>query len=428
MKFINRNRELGVLASDSNGLTVLYGRRRVGKTALVKEHARAAKPKGSVFYSQAIEGSESLQIAQLAEDFSKILPSVTVSSWSDFLSLLKTVSDKCTVVIDEFPYLVRTTPSLPSRLQKWLDHDRPPNLDLILLGSSQTMMHDIFLNAHAPLFERASNVLHIQPMGYRYFCQKLGLDPLALDTYLRFSLVGGVPKYWDFIDHRSSIVDLAGRLYFEVGARLQEEPDRLLKDENIAGDQAKSILELVGRGVNRPSEIAVRMGIKQTSLSGPLQLLRDASLIRRDIPFAESSRSTKRSLYKLGDHCLAFWYGSYSPHRSRWDLYTREQQQKIIYDHASKMFEYDYLSLFPHATRYWESGVEFDCVRYSSADGKTIMISEVKMAKLTASQREALGKSVLDKFLISKLVHGFKAEIEVIDLVKGLGALAGRGE
>ena len=56
------------------------------------------------------------------------------------------------------------------------------------------------------------------------------------------------------------------------------------------------------------------------------------------------------------------------------------------------------------------------------------MISEVKMAKLTASQREALGKSVLDKFLISKLVHGFKAEIEVIDLVKGLGALAGRGE
>lgn len=412
------------MSSGATGLSVLYGRRRVGKTALVMEFARRQQPSKKVYYSQAIEGAEALQLAQLSDDLAELLPAVSVSSWPEFLALLKTVTANCTVIIDEFPYLVRTSPSLPSRLQKWLDHDRPNNLSLILLGSSQTMMHDIFLNAHAALFERAGVVIHVQPMGYQYFCQKLALDPANLDTYLRFAMVGGVPKYWDFVDRKSTVLQLADQLYFEVGARLENEPDRLLKDENIVGDQAKSILELVGRGVNRPSEIAGRMGIQQTSLSGPLQLLRDASLVRREIPFGESVRSTKRSLYKLYDHCLAFWFGCYSPHRSRWALYSKVQKQKLIMDHASKMFEYDYLALFPHAARYWESGLELDCVRHSSPDGREIAISEVKMTKLSQKQQDLIAKATEEKFRQSQLAKNYKAKIEIVDLVGGLTALA----
>ncbi|MBM4253231.1 MAG: ATP-binding protein [Deltaproteobacteria bacterium] len=424
MTFINRVSELKILGARPSGLSVIYGRRRVGKTALVKEFARRQKSPDSVYYSQAIEGTEALQIAQLTEDLTGLLPSVPVSSWSELLALLKTVSTKCTLIIDEFPYLLRSNSSLPSRLQKWIDHDRPKNFQLILLGSSQTMMHDIFLNAQSPLFERAGEVMHVQPMQYRYFCQKLGLNPDSLDTYLRFAMVGGIPKYWEFIDKKANIIELADRLYFEVGSRLEYEPERLLKDENIVGDQAKSILELVGRGVNRPSEIASRMGVKQTSLSGPLQLLRDASLIKREIPFGESARTTKRSLYKLHDHCLAFWFGCYSPHRSRWELYTAADKRRIISDHASRMFESDIVALFPHASRYWEPGLEFDGVRYASANGQEIIVSEIKMTKLTARDRDAIAKATEEKFLRSQLSKKFKAKIEVIDLAAGLAAMA----
>ncbi|MCX6108782.1 MAG: ATP-binding protein [Proteobacteria bacterium] len=423
MEFINRTSELEKLSRKRSKLTVLFGRRRVGKTALVMEFARQQMSADSVFYSQAIEGAESLQVSQLCADLGDLLPSVTLTNWVEFLALLTTVRRKCVVMIDEFPYLVRTSPSLPSRLQKWLDHDCPANINLILLGSSQTMMHDIFLNGRTPLFERAGEIIHVKPMGYKYFCIKLDLEATDLDSYLRYSMVGGVPKYWDYIDKKSSVLQLADTLYFEVGSRLENEPERLLKDENIVGDQAKSILELVGRGANRPSEIAARMSAKQTSLSGPLQLLRDASLLQRETPFGESTRSTKRSLYKIYDHCLAFWYGCFSPHRSRWALYTAEAKRKIILDHASKMFEQDYRGLFPHAARYWESGLEFDAVRYADADGNKLIVTEVKFKSLSPEERSQIAKSTADKFNQSQLAHRYSCSIEVIDLGDGLHAL-----
>ena len=423
LRFLNRNSELGKLSAARSKLTVLFGRRRIGKTALVMEFARRQISADSVFYSQALEGAESLQVSQLRDDFGELLPSVSTTNWVEFLALLSTVRRKCVVIIDEFPYLVRTTPALPSRLQKWVDHDCPAGMHLILLGSSQTMMHDIFLNSSAPLFERAGQIIHVKPMSYKYFCINLDLDPTALDSYLRYSMVGGVPKYWDYIDKKSSVLQLADSLYFEVGSRLENEPERLLKDENIVGDQAKSILELVGRGVNRPSEIAARMSVKQTSLSGPLQLLRDTSLIQREIPFGESTRSTKRSLYKIYDHCLAFWYACLSPHRSRWNLYPKETKRKIIVDHASKMFEQDYRALFPHAARYWESGLEIDAVRYSDTEGTKLTVSEVKFKSLLPEDRAQIAKATEDKFKRSKLAHRFTCNVEVIDLDDGLRAL-----
>ena len=423
LRVLNRNSELGKLSTARSKLTVLFGRRRIGKTALVMEFARRQISADSVFYSQALEGAEPLQVSQLRDDFGELLPSVSTTNWVEFLALLSTVRRKCVVIIDDFPYLVRTTPALPSRLQKWVDHDCPAGMHLILLGSSQTMMHDIFLNSSAPLFERAGQIIHVKPMSYKYFCINLDLDPSALDSYLRYSMVGGVPKYWDYIDKKSSVLQLADSLYFEVGSRLENEPERLLKDENIVGDQAKSILELVGRGVNRPSEIAARMSVKQTSLSGPLQLLRDTSLIQREIPFGESTRSTKRSLYKIYDHCLAFWYACLSPHRSRWNLYPKETKRKIIVDHASKMFEQDYRALFPHAARYWESGLEIDAVRYSDAEGTKLTVSEVKFKSLLPEDRAQIAKATEDKFKRSKLAHRFTCNVEVIDLDDGLRAL-----
>jgi len=97
--------------------------------------------------------------------------------------------------LDEFPYLVGTQPALPSIIQKFLDHDCLEEMNLIVSGSSQTMMCDIFISGSAPPYKRAADILHFKPMNYKYFCQAKKLDPRNESSYLFYSVAGGVTKY-----------------------------------------------------------------------------------------------------------------------------------------------------------------------------------------------------------------------------------------
>lgn len=424
MEFINRKEELKGLCSSDDALIVLFGRRRVGKTALALEYARRESNGSKICYSQAVEGAESLQIEQICEDFGDLLPKLSVPRWQDFFSLLSRVTERCILIIDEFPYLVKTQPSLPSLLQRWIDHHRPQTMRIILLGSSQTMMHDLFLDSHAPLYERAGEIIRLEPMRYKYFCQGLKLAADDEASYLKFSLVGGVPKYWDYAKRSKTVLELADDLYFSVGARLENEPDRLLKDENLVGEQAKHILELIGRGATRPSEMAGRLGIKQSSLSTPLQLLRNASLIQREVPFGESERSSKRTLYRVQDHCLSFWYGVYSPHRTRWENYPTSKKLKIIRDHASLMFERDVRAIYRDAARYWDANSEFDSVRYKTGDDNIVLVSEIKFRALSKRETATLKQTLKKALDASPLSKKYDCIPEVIGLHDGLRRLA----
>lgn len=423
MKFINRSSELARLERISNGLIVLFGRRRVGKTSLIEEWGRKI---ANVGYSQAIEGAEQLQISQLCEDLRDVIPKgIVPRSWQEFLSALALINEKTVIVLDEFPYLVRSNSSLPSLLQRWLDHDMPDNFTLVLLGSSQTMMHGLFMESTSPLYERAREILHVTPMGYRDFCKALKLKVENPGTFNTFSLIGGIPKYWEFVDIDESAEKLAGQLFFQKGARLEFEPDRLLKDENISGQQAKSIFEAVGRGASRPSEIASRLGIKQTTLSKPLQILRNASLIEREGPFPDGSSESKRSLYKISDFALRFWYRVYSPHRSRWHLYDRKTQRQLIHEHAATVLEDCFRQRFPDARRYWEGrDIEIDCVRYDPDNMKLVHLTEIKNGLLTESQKRRLEEGLRRKFIKSALSKRFSlGRIEVLDVNDVLASL-----
>ena len=423
MLFVNIINELEKIRNDKSKLIVIFGRRRVGKSALIMESQMRLKDGPKQYYSQAIEGPESMQIEQLCQDIAPLIPDVQVASWVDFFRLLALVTEPSLLALDEFPYLVKSQPSLSSIMQKFIDHQCPPHLRIVLLGSSQTMMHSLFLSSHSPLYERAGEILHIRPMQYRHFCEAKGLDHPQKEDFIRYALVGGVPRYWDYIDQRKTISEIAESLYFENGARLESEPDRLLKDENMVGEQAKFILELVGRGVRRPSEMASRMAIKQTSLSKPLEALIHASLLNREVPFGESVRTTKRTLYTIVDPVLSFWYAVYSPHRTLWTKYSAEQKSKLINDHASQVFEAEFRRLFRDGHRYWENDLEFDCVRYADGSGKKIIISEVKFKVLTPSERDELEKQLSEKFLRSKLAQNYQATFEVIDFEQGIKQL-----
>ncbi len=261
------------------------------------------------------------------------------------------------------------------------------------------MMHDMFLNRSAPLYGRARKLLHIEPMSYGAFCAACRLNPADPDAFSRFSIVGGIPKYWEFVDSKESVVDLAEALFFGFAPYLDQEPVRILRDEGISGLNALSLLEAIGRGAERPSEMAMRLGTAQTNLSRPRQQLLDVSILERILPFGESVRSTKRILYRIRDPALRFWFRVYSPHRSRWNTYETDAKRKLIHEHASTVFEDYCRGLYSDAARYWEADLKFDLVRANprAEEGHSIVVSEVKWRRLNNIERGRILKELDEK-------------------------------
>jgi len=157
------------------------------------------------------------------------------------------------------------------------------------------MMNDLFLPRAAPLYGRARKLLHVAPLDYAAFCRACRLPADALESFEKFACVGGIPKYWEFVEEGKDVIGLAESLYFDLAPYMEQEPQRILRDEGVSGLNAVAALEAVGRGAERPSEIAARLGTAQTNLSRLLQQLLDASILRRELPFGESVRTTKRS-------------------------------------------------------------------------------------------------------------------------------------
>ena len=393
LTFTNRTAELKELdaAATASGLLVVFGRRRVGKTRLL---AHWLKPHHGL-YSQAIEAAKETQLEQVFRDIQdRLTTAIVPKSWAELFELLTLQKRQLILCLDEFPYLVASDPSLPSVFQRWLDHAKPKHFLLILSGSSTRMMNDLFLNRSAPLYGRARKLLHIEPMSYAAFCMACRLNPADMESFTRFALVGGIPKYWEFVESKASAIDLADELFFGFAPYLDQEPVRILRDEGISGANAVSVLEVIGRGAEKSSEMAARLGTVQTNLSRLLQQLLDASVLAREIPFGESPRSTKKTRYRIQDPALRFWFRVYSPHRTRWQHYSKAEKLKLLHDHASTVFEDFCRQQHPGASRYWEGDLEFDFVRAErrGQERESAVVSEVKWKQLTASERTQLEK------------------------------------
>jgi AAA+ ATPase superfamily predicted ATPase len=420
LDFVNRAAELRALEASAHrgGLLVVFGRRRVGKTRLLVHWLRQA----GGMYSQALEAPADMQVRQVFEDIQTGLStSLIPRTWDELLEILTLQKRPWSLCLDEFPYLVATDPTLPSRLQKWVDHSLPHGCLLILAGSSMMMMHDLFLNRTAPLFGRAQKLLHVQPMDYPAFCDACALKPAEMASFEKFSLVGGIPKYWEFVQPDQDVIGLAESLYFDYAPYMEQEPLRILRDEGVTGLNAVSVLEAIGRGAERPMEIAQRLGTVQTNLSRLFQQLLDASVLARDLPWGQSVRTTKKILYRILDPTMRFWFRVYSPHRSLWRTYNREKKLKLIHDHASTAFEDAMRARFPGSARYWEKDLEIDLVAIDPEDSTSLVVAEVKWRILGAAERRRILEELERKWNRSSLKpHHPKVRFLVLDAADAL--------
>ncbi|MBI3318993.1 MAG: ArsR family transcriptional regulator [Candidatus Omnitrophica bacterium] len=258
------------------------------------------------------------------------------------------------------------------------------------------MRYSQFLPHTAPLYGRAVWRLHLQPLSFRWFCRALGYDVRDPESFVRFALVGGVPHYWRLMPG-GSVLKQAEALYFQPSAILAEEPIQLLRDEGIVGAVPKAILDLVGRGVTKPSELAARVGTPQSNLSRPLALLLELGLVSRDVPFGESLRTTKKVLYSLRDPALAFYYGTFLAIRSRWQMLSDKEKATALHRHTARQWEDFCRQAYPGAGRYWEKDVELDLV-WRQPTSKRSLVAECKWARLTASEEQTELRRLRDMF------------------------------
>lgn len=400
MKFTNRIWEIKELTSYAKPgqLVVVYGRRRVGKSTLIT-HWMTSKVG---HYSQAIEGSPQLQISQICQDLGPLLATqIQPKNWIQFFELIeKSVTEKAIICFDEFPYLVETDPVLPSVMQKWFDHNKNKKIGFIISGSSQKMMNSIFLNHNSPLYGRAHRILKVEPMGYIDFCNACRLNKNNVETFVKYSMVGGLPKYWEALTPDVGVIELANLLYFSRGALLENEPRRILSDEKVEGVTPLSVLESIGRGSHRPSEISARIGLKQNALSKVFSQLIDTSLIERQTPFASPEKDSKKTLYKIADPMLNFWYSVFSSLRSQWPYKSISEQNEVLKNFASHVFETEVRKRIG-GQRYWEDKIEIDCIKQS--EKKSIDLYEVKFAKIRKNDRAQIEKELNRKFQNSKI-------------------------
>lgn len=300
------------LARPGGGLAVVYGRRRCGKSTLLQR----VLPGRSVYF-QGDQRESALHLEALAKAIGGLVPAFDRSAyltWDDLLAALHARADAgLCVFLDEFPYLVQAAPELPSVLQRQVDRPDSP-VKWVLCGSSQRMMQGLVLERSAPLYGRAEEILKVEPLRAGWLPQALGGD--ATQAVRNYSVWGGVPRYWElaarYADMDSALADLA---WDRLGV-LHDEPMRLLLDELRGAAQPYSILSLIGSGCHRASEIAARLGKPMSSLARPLAQLCELGYVRRDLPYGESSRNSKRSLYRLDDPFLRFFFRFVLPFES----------------------------------------------------------------------------------------------------------------
>jgi len=312
--FVSRTNELAALnklyAKNSYQMAVVYGRRRVGKTTLLKEFV---KDKPAVFFA-APEANAHLNLLLFSEKVYGFfgLPKSTGAfrNWHDAFSFIaeKAKEQRFILVIDEFPYLVNSDKSIQSILQNMIDHElKETSLFLVLCGSQISFMEKQVLSAKSPLFGRRTSQFRIE--GFDYFDAAKMLPGVSNeDTIKYYACIGGTPHYLNQVDPALSFEENLIDLYFEPQAYLYGEPTMLLQQELREPAMYNSVISAVAAGSSRMNDISTKIA-EETAKSGKyVKTLLDLRILRKDVPFGENPKSSRKTVYQIADNCFRFWY------------------------------------------------------------------------------------------------------------------------
>jgi hypothetical protein len=409
MEFIARPEEIArlrrALSSEQPTLTVVYGRRRLGKTMLLN-----LALSGGDLYFVADRTEAAHQRHVLAAVVAQTYPDFARTPYPDWESLLPALNaylaPRGALCLDEFPHLVEQSPELPALLQRLIDEKRL-GYHLVLCGSAQNVMDGLCSAPSAPLYGRASLVLRVAPLGIATFRQALQLAPVeAVEEY---AVWGGVPRYWTLRADCATLTDALWQHLFSPDGALYDEPLRLFQDDIKDPVKTSTLMSYIAAGAHRLSEIAARCGEPATNLSRPLKKLVELGYLEKEVPFGVDEKNAKKSLYKIADPLMAFYFRFVVPNRSFIELGRPDPLEVALDAHFSEFVGQQWERLCRHAVsgrvvdgvlygraaRWWGSvlsedrrpvEIELDVVA-ESLDKRTLLVGECKWTGLEDAER-----------------------------------------
>ncbi|PSP87269.1 ATPase [Halobacteriales archaeon QS_4_69_34] len=389
--FVNRVEELSRLRElyddEEAALVVVYGRRRLGKTALVKRSL--VDHDDSVVY-QARQKTRTLQLQQFVDAATDTFPGVARirEDWESILGYL--AEQDAIVVLDEFPYLVAQDESLPSVLQAMFDHElEDSSATVVLVGSSISMMEEAALLGNSPLYGRSSLKVDLRQLPFDAAMEFFPDSYTATEKVLTWGTFGGVPYYLEEVSPEASLGKNVQRTILSRHGSLHNEPDYVLRMELTEPTRYFSILGAIAGGNTSRNEIAGRTGIEYNQLSKYLNRLSRLRLVDKHVPITERKERSKRSRYRIRDPFFRFWFRFIYGAGDRYERLGEDAYEVLIEPELADFVSYPFERLcgsalgllYPDYTiteigQWWYGEHEVDAVGLTN--GNTLIAGECK--------------------------------------------------
>ena len=390
----------------AGAFAVLWGRRRVGKSRLLTEWCRRRQG----LYTVADQSAPSVQRRYLAAAVNERFPGFADVEYPDWRSLLMRLADEADP--RELAGAVRGGRAAlpdgrgPERARRAAELARPPRSPFVRRRQRFEPAHDARRDSRrrSPVVRPGGRSLRRAAPEAEDTCTRLFHSTGHEDLVSAYALWGGMPRYWELAEPFGTDLDTAvDSLVLDPSGPLHGEPDRLLLEEVPPATALRPLLDTIGAGAHRISEIAGRLGRPASSLSKPLAALVEMGFVRRETPFGADPKSGKRSLYRIDDPFMRLWFRVVAPHRAALASAPRETRLQYWYRHRPSLEAHAWEELcrmavpllhradtpladlgpFEPAQRYWRGNAPERDVVARSIDGRRLLVGEAKWTATT---------------------------------------------
>jgi AAA+ ATPase superfamily predicted ATPase len=386
--FINRELELAALerfyAEKGSQLVIIWGRRRVGKTELVKQFV---KDKPNYIYMAKVLPTQA-QIDNFLKGFCESIsePVPRITDWKGafefVLNKLKT-KRKVVIAVDEFPYAIQGDAATLSYFQELWDNflSKRQDIMLILLGSTISMMESYVLGYRSPLYGRRTGQIKLEKLGLRHVRKFFPTWSLR-DVIYAYSILDGIPAYLLNFDPKLDIWVNVKKNFLDFSRFLSQEPQILIKEELREPVNYMSILEAIANMNFKLIDIANAIQMPAYNLPKYLRVLEELGFIKRIVPVTAKKPKVRDTLYKFADNYLNFYFRYIHPRTTE----INAGKIDFVLDHIRKDIDFyvgkfifekiceEFLQLkppfqFERIGPFWKKDVEIDRVVINEHSG-----------------------------------------------------------
>ncbi|HEC86423.1 MAG TPA: ATP-binding protein [Thermoplasmatales archaeon] len=392
IQFVDRERELEYLNEvwEENvfQLVILYGRRRVGKTELLKKFLEDKKGAYILLTNESMRENINYIKNALADVLQEeYVRRLEVENLYDLFKLVKFGEERLVIILDEFPFLMEINPGILATFQKIVDEIlSKTNVMLILCGSSLSMMEQDVIGYRSPLYGRRINIWKVQPFDFRTIYSITRDIEKAMEIYFIF---GGIPYYLSFYDESLSLGENIRRNILTKGRNLYDEPLILLREEFRESRIYRLILKYLALGYRSLGKLCSVTGMDRGNLSKYLDTLRETGIVEHIIPYGKR----RGGIYEISDPFMDFWFRFVYPHRAELEmgnidttLNTFEKEKNIYFGHKFERLMRELLAMkfFPEIAEYdsigkwWKGEEEVDII---ATGNNSMLLGECKWSE-----------------------------------------------